>query len=89
VTDEENRPLPPRPLQPTGRVGNRIAGLFLILFAILLILAGGGCTIALFVMGPIASDPSAIPLILISLAVLGGGVAAMWFGIRLMRGRYD
>jgi hypothetical protein len=78
-----------RPPEPTGRVGNRIAGLLLILFATLLILTGGGCTIALFVMAPLATDPSIIPLILISLAVLGGGVAAMWFGVRLMRGRYD
>jgi len=75
-----------RPPEPTGRVGNRIAGLFLILFAILLILAGGGCTIALFAMGGMTADT--IPLILISLAVLGGGATAMWFGIGLMRGRY-
>ncbi len=81
MTDEN------RPLQPSGRTGNRIAGLFLILFAILLILAGGGCTIALFAMGATTTD--AIPLILISLAVLGAGVTAMWFGVRLMRGRYD
>lgn len=76
-----------RPPEPTGRVGNRIAGLFLILFAILLILAGGGCTIALLAMGATTAD--AIPLILISLAVLAGGATAMWFGVRLMRGRYD
>jgi TRAP-type C4-dicarboxylate transport system permease small subunit len=80
MTDENG------PLRPSGRTGNRIAGLFLILFAILLILAGGGCTVALFAMG-MTSDT--IPLILISLAVLGGGVTAMWFGVRLMRGRYD
>jgi hypothetical protein len=80
MTDEN------RPLQPSGRTGNRIAGLFLILFAILLILAGGGCTVALFAMG---TTSDTIPLILISLAVLGGGVTAMWFGVRLMLGRYD
>jgi TRAP-type C4-dicarboxylate transport system permease small subunit len=87
MTDGDRPQPPPRPPQPTGRVGNRIAGLFLILFAILLILAGGGCTIALFMMGGTSSD--AIPLILISLAILAGGLAAMWFGVRLMSGRYD
>jgi hypothetical protein len=76
-----------RPPQPTGRVGNIVAGAFLMVFAILLILTGGGCTILLFALGPTSSD--SIPLILISLAVLAGGVVAMWFGIRLMRGRYD
>jgi hypothetical protein len=59
----------------------------LIVLAILLILTGGGCTILLFAMAP--TDSQAIPLVLISLAVLAGGVAAMWFGVRLMRGRYD
>jgi hypothetical protein len=89
MTDGERPPLPPRPPQPTGRTGNRIAGLLLIVFAILLILTGGGCTIALFVMATPSADPSIIPLLLISLAVLGGGVVAMWFGVRLMGGKYD
>jgi hypothetical protein len=88
LSDEDRQVPPPRPPQPTGRVGNRIAGLFLILFAILLILAGGGCTILLLAMGG-GTTSDAIPLILISLVVLGGGLTAMWFGVRLMRGRYD
>jgi hypothetical protein len=68
--------------------GNVIAGVFLILLAIILILTGGGCTIAFFAFGGV-SEAGMVPLLLISLAVLGGGATAMWFGVRLVSGRYD
>jgi hypothetical protein len=75
-----------RPGRPS--TGNVIAGVFLILVALALILTGGGCTVAIFLFGGL-SDPSMLPMLLISLAILGGGCAAMYFGVRLVSGKYD
>ena len=52
-----------------------------------LIFAGGGCTILLFAMGSPSSEM--VPFLLLSLAVLGAGGVAMWFGVRLIGGFYD
>jgi hypothetical protein len=67
--------------------GSIIAGVFLVLLALCLILAGGGCTIFLFAMGSPLSEM--VPFLLVSLAVLGAGAVAMWFGVRLIGGYYD
>ena len=67
--------------------GSIIGGVFLVLLALCLIFAGGGCTILLFAMGSPSSEM--VPFLLLSLAVLGAGAVAMWFGVRLIGGYYD
>ena len=70
-------------------VGNVLAGLFLVLLSLCLIFAGGGCT--LMVGTYIFHQPSTdmLPWLVISLGVLGSGLVAMWFGVRLIAGKYD
>ena len=51
-----------RPGRPS--TGNVIAGVFLILVALALILTGGGCTVAIFMFGGL-SDTSMLPMLLI------------------------
>jgi len=70
-------------------VGNVLAGLFLVLLSLCLIFAGGGCT--LMVGTYIFNQPSTdmLPWVVISLGVLGGGLVALWFGVRLIAGKYD
>jgi hypothetical protein len=68
-------------------LGNVIAGIFLVLLALCLIFAGGGCTVMLFAMGGGGGD--IMGLLLISLGVLAGGLVAGWFGVRLIIGRYE
>jgi hypothetical protein len=67
--------------------GKIIAGIFLILFGSCVTLVGGGCTILMF--GVVFQGPGGggIGLLLISLAVLAGGLASIWAGIRLMSPR--
>ncbi|MFL6842162.1 MAG: hypothetical protein ACJ8D2_06935, partial [Sphingomicrobium sp.] len=72
-------------------VGNIIAGVILILGAILCLLLGGGCTVLLFYAGGTGGGitPEIWPMLLISLAILGAGVGGMWIGFRLILGKYD
>lgn len=66
--------------------GEIIAGIFLILFGLAGTLLGGGCTVLM--LGMFAQTPGAegIMLLLVSLAILAGGLAAIWAGIKLMSG---
>jgi hypothetical protein len=84
--------------EPTGAqrgvdTGNSCAGIFLIVLALCLLLVGGGCTVVM--VGLFMSEPSSggwgevLPLFLLSLAVFAGGCVAMYFGVRLVRGKYD
>lgn len=72
-------------------VGNIIAGVILILGALLCLLLGGGCTVFLLFGGAMsgAMSPEIWPFLLISLAVLGAGIGGMWIGFRLVTGKYD
>ena len=80
MTDDDHRRQPPT-------VGAVLAGVFLILVSLCLILAGGGCTI--FLGYTLVSQPSAemLPLLLVSLAVLAAGAGMMWSGARLISGK--
>ena len=69
---------------------NIVAGIFLIISGLCLILLGGGCSIFLVMMiGESSSggDTSIIPLLLLSILILGAGIALIWLGARLMSGR--
>ena len=70
-------------------IGNVLAGIFLVLLALCLIFAGGGCTLMLVPELFRSSSGAMLPFLVISLAILGGGLAAMWFGVRLIAGKYD
>ena len=73
--------------------GNSCAGIFLIVLALCLLLVGGGCTVilvALFVEESAGGGwAEMMPLTLLSLGVFAAGCLAMYFGVRLVRGRYD
>ena len=70
-------------------IGHVVAGCFLIVMSLGLLLAGGSCTVMILAspgtMGP-ASDW--VPFLFMSLALLGAGVVAIWFGVRLLMGKY-
>jgi hypothetical protein len=80
MTDYDRRREPPT-------VGAVLAGIFLILVSLCLILAGGGCTIFLGIY--VFDQPSTdmLPLLLVSLAVLAAGVGMMWSGVRMISGK--
>jgi hypothetical protein len=90
MTDDTEGPTPPRKPVDTG---NSCAGIFLIVLSLCLLLVGGGCTVimvALFLESPGDSGwAQALPLLLLSVGVFAAGCAAMYFGVRLVRGRYD
>ena len=73
--------------------GNVVAGIFLILFGLCLALLGGGCTLLMLSLMTSSSGGDgageAVPLILISAAVLGAGVVLIWVGIKLMTGGFN
>ena len=71
--------------------GNVIAGIFLILFGLCLALLGGGCTLLMLslITSSSGGGSDTAPLVLISLAVLGAGIAMIWVGIKLMTGGFN
>lgn len=67
---------------PSG--GQILVGIFLILFGLCITLVGGGCTILW--LGMAVQDPgSAGLLLLVSLAVLAGGLVTIWAGVKMLR----
>jgi hypothetical protein len=67
--------------------GQIIAGIFLILLGLCVTLLGGGCTVLM--LSVVVQNPSAggIPFLLISVTILAAGLASLWAGIMLIRGR--
>ena len=80
MTDYDRRRQPPT-------VGAVLAGVFLILVSLCLILAGGGCTI--FLGYYMVNQPSTdmLPMLVVSLAVLAGGLGMFWSGARMISGK--
>jgi hypothetical protein len=75
---------------PSG--GTVLAAVFLILAGLCLILVGGGCTLLL--LGSFralsgGSGTQAVPFLLLSLVLLGGGIAMVWLGVKLLRGGFN
>ena len=68
--------------------GEKLAGLFLVIFGVSCALFGGGCTLLLLSEG-LGSSGGRISvggiLVLLPLFVLAGGVTAVWAGSKLMR----
>lgn len=65
-----------------------IAGIFLILCGLCLTLLGGGCTLLMFSESTMLQG-GGMPFLLLSLIILGGGVAMIWLGIKVMTGRFE
>jgi hypothetical protein len=82
------RPIPSAaPSSRRARVGAIINGIFLILFGLCLLLAGGGCTIMLIVDLKVRlTSVDGAAWILIALAVAGVGLLSIIVGIRLCGG---
>ena len=70
--------------------GGVIAGIFIILFGLCLTLLGGGCTVMF--LSEVGSSPYGSGgmwlLFLLSVIVLGAGIALIWLGIKLMTGGF-
>jgi len=65
-----------------------LIGMFMILAGLCLALLGGGCTLLMLgSINELAGSGGGV-LLLISLAVLGGGLGMMWIGFKLVTGRY-
>ena len=71
-------------VQPPSRGWNILAAMFLIVGGLLLVVLGGVCSY--FVGGAVISpgDGGIWPLMLLSLATLGGGIALLYLAIRLL-----
>jgi hypothetical protein len=69
--------------------GQIVGGIFLILFALCIILVGGGCTLLwLSEMGSPGMGGLLNPLFLVSLVTLGAGIVTLWVGVKILLGKY-
>jgi hypothetical protein len=76
--------------QPGPSGGTVLAAVFLILAGLCLTLLGGGCTlIFLSDMQMLTGAGGYFPLFLFALAILGGGIAMIWLGVKLLRGGFN
>jgi hypothetical protein len=64
-----------------------IAGIFLILCGLCLTLLGGGCTVVMF--SESMMQGGGMVFVLLALITLGGGVAMIWLGVKVMTGRFQ
>ena len=77
--------------EPGPGAGGVIAGIFIVLFGLCLLLVGGSCTVMfVWAMGSTygVAPYEAMPLFLLSVIVLGAGIALIWLGIKLMTGGF-
>ena len=75
---------------PSG--GTILAALFMIVAGLCLALLGGGCTFVLlseYSVMPTGGGTQMLPLLLISLVVLAGGLGMIWVAVKLLRGGYN
>ena len=76
------------PAAPDERPANVLGGVFLIGCGLCLLLVGGGCTTLLVIlMFQSHGATSESSMLVISLALAGGGIFAMVQGVRMARGR--
>ncbi|HEX4739385.1 MAG TPA: hypothetical protein VH331_17695 [Allosphingosinicella sp.] len=86
----EAQPVPePAPVSaPEDRPGNVLCGVFLIGCGLCLLLVGGGCTgLLIFMMVGSSGSSGDGSMLIVSLALAGGGIFAIVQGIRMARGR--
>jgi hypothetical protein len=66
-----------------------IVGIFLILFGICITLVGGGCTLLILSYSTSMYQDGSWMLLLLSVAIFGGGLAIIWVGFKLMTGGFN
>src|SRR3954471_20546030 len=85
--DRQTDPIPPAAgVAPSG--GQVLAGFLLILFGLCLFLVGGGCTIlwvTILASGSGLNGSESPGLLILSLAAAGGGMIAIWQGVKMLR----
>ena len=72
-----------------NNAGNIIAGVFLILFGLCITLLGGGCTILMMSEMGNGTTSAELPFLAVSLVILGGGLALLWVGFKLVTGGFQ
>lgn len=77
--------------QPGPSGGTILAAVFLILAGLCLVLLGGGCTlIFLWEFNSVVGAGTAyLPFFILAVIVLGGGLAMIWLGVKLLRGGFN
>ncbi len=69
--------------------GDILLGLFMIAAGLCLALVGGGCTLMLLSdMRGMMRGSDGLFFFLLSAGTLAGGLAMLWFGLKIMTGRY-
>lgn len=72
--------------------GQKLLGVFMILFGLCILLLGGGCTILWLseLSSPYGSPMGGLanPLLWISIVTFAGGVVCVWVGGKLATGKY-
>jgi hypothetical protein len=79
-------------MSEASNAGAVIVGCFMVVVGLCLGLLGGGCSVLLLMSASAAASggtglAGVAPLLLISLAMLAGGGALAWVGIKLMTGK--
>lgn len=69
---------------PSG--GTVLAAVFMIVAGLCLALLGGGCTIVILTE---FGGAQVVPLLLISLVILAGGLGMIWIAVKLLRGGFN
>ena len=78
--------------KPGPGTGAIVAGTFLILFGLCLVLLGGGCSLVMFLEpgGLSGRDGGLVGFLLfISLIALGAGFSLLWLGVKLVTGGFS
>jgi hypothetical protein len=94
MTDERDEVPPPQeapaptpaPVQP-DQPANVLGGIFLIGCGLCLLLVGGGCTTILILVMMQSHSSGEGSMLVVSLALAGGGIFAIVHGFRMARGR--
>lgn len=69
--------------------GDVLLGLFMIAAGLCLTLVGGGCTLLMMSdLSGVMRGGDGIFFLLLSAGVLAGGLAMIWFGFKIMTGKY-
>ena len=72
--------------------GQKLLGVFMILFGLCITLLGGGCTVMWLseLSSPYGGGMGGLanPFLWISLITLGGGIVCIWVGSKLASGKY-
>jgi hypothetical protein len=77
--------------QPGPSGGTVLAAVFMIVAGLCLALLGGGCTIVILTefANMAGGGAQVVPLLLISMVILAGGLGMIWIAVKLLRGGFN